>query len=283
MIFPKVGQQEQRRVVIEGFLNVDWLGSIPEHYHPPSCPCGCTTDADFDAFVADALVPSMAQSLVRLFPRHRWVRAEETINDIAILTAPHRMLQRVLPVWLKCLRDRRQPAPRDFRQQAEADSDLLNRGWSESEEELLAPGDDVDDDGPQQQQQQQQEAPPANSAEDWHAFNERMRATASALAVADPTPQLVVLRMVTEPAREMMQEMLTLSGTGWDHQRAADHAVGIGPRRYPITEVGKSPTKYLAKMRSLLCEDAWREFPHQWSHELLPLLSVDQIAIFGWT
>jgi hypothetical protein len=103
----------QRRRVLLSFLNADWSSGQPIHNHPPGCPCGCITLADFKRYCRDNISPSLAPCLIRLFPKHRWTKAEETVSDVGLLSSCHAILQQILPVWLRCLKGHRQPTPRD--------------------------------------------------------------------------------------------------------------------------------------------------------------------------
>jgi hypothetical protein len=106
-------EANRRRSTIETFLNGDWSNPTPQHYHAWNCTCGCESVSDARRFVEDHLVPSLMPAMTRLFPRHRWTRAEQTISDTLLMCAPHQLLLQILPVWLQCLRQRRNPTVKD--------------------------------------------------------------------------------------------------------------------------------------------------------------------------
>ncbi len=104
---------DQRKLVLVTYFNGDWHSPQPVHYHAPGCMCGADTPeaaAAFQAHVVQAIMPKM----VPLFPRHRWVGAPQTLDELLLLCFLHDLYRQVVPVWLQCLRCRRNPTPADF-------------------------------------------------------------------------------------------------------------------------------------------------------------------------
>jgi hypothetical protein len=103
----------RRRQCVDSFLNGNWAVPTPEHYHVFGCPCRCTSEQEFATYITDTLVPSLMPGMVRLFPRHRWTGSDQTLSDLALMSAPHQLMSQITPIWLTCIRSHRDPTVED--------------------------------------------------------------------------------------------------------------------------------------------------------------------------
>jgi hypothetical protein len=101
-----------RRTTLAFCLNGDWEDPVPTHYCSGGHGPGCNAK-----LLAEHVAGAMVCRLLKIFPRHRWTGAEETLRDCCVLFGPHRCLEVCGPIWLQCLKGNRDPTPRDFEAQ----------------------------------------------------------------------------------------------------------------------------------------------------------------------
>jgi hypothetical protein len=124
---------KERQAVIRGFFNVDWCKSDPAHFHWDGCTCCDGTPEGFETLIDGSITTALVPGLTVIFPRHRWTNAQLTTDELILLTSCHRCYKRVVPVWLTCMRQKRDPTPRDFPAVAEEVVDPSGQGLSEDD------------------------------------------------------------------------------------------------------------------------------------------------------
>ena len=92
---------------VRQLLNGDWRVLQIVHH------CTCQTACD-PVTLAKTLSRTLVSRPTPLFPRHRWTGADLTLQSILQVAVPHLMLETIMPVWLRCLRQNEQPSVDDF-------------------------------------------------------------------------------------------------------------------------------------------------------------------------
>lgn len=277
LIFPGA-TDPSRRAVLEHYLNGDWQ-CIWEIQHV--CPHGhCVSgsrESIADAF-AEQVVPVMVPRLLHLFPRHRWTGAEVTLSDAGVLALPHRMLEQVGPVWLRCAQERRDPVAGDFAPSLGSDLVETERGWCDSEDEFCP--EDVG------------EVPPANQTadakgenEDWAAYNARMRVKTSRFFRSDPSSRIALIAIAMQPVSHLMHAGFKASSAEWERTQAARSTQGDQPK-YRVVEASKLCPRFFEEVSELmfgLSDKSWAALGVNTHSLSLSTLAFRILSIAGGT
>jgi hypothetical protein len=237
---------------IADLLNGDWESAEVRHF----CPAGhCDNLSDCERKL-DELAKVLLPRLTHIFPRHRWVGSDRTICDIGALVAPHGLLCKVLPVWVRCIQQHRSPSRKDFkRQQCELERGLPDKPEHE-DDILLMHLTEHPDEAEDVAQPGRRSDPQA-----WVIFNTRMRQKSLDFASSEPLHRLVITRKVLRPAIQLMDGALRICGEEWTKERDIELMEGKQERFRPI-EIQVLLSEFTSELRRLICtKETWASMP----------------------
>lgn len=178
-------QAKQRLAVLRMLLNGDIMQKTI-HWHTaaehPDVQQWATR-------VADLMYPH----LTPLFPRSRWLRSHEAMNELGLLTACHSLFQQAVPVWIRLLKGK-SPEP-----QGDEDAEVQLDAMVEI---------DIDETN--------QRSFVSGGVVDWSAYNEAQRGNTLKLSQQNPGPTAVVARIALSPMVTLCQQLLDRSSAEWE-------------------------------------------------------------------
>lgn len=209
--------------------------------------------------VANGLITALAGTMFEQYPRHRWVGADIAVDRCTLLCLVHNLGRGAYARYMG-----------NFGPGPSADKLAPDDGQEGLAPPLLAVEDGeayaagggaegAEGDGPGSMD------PSLSRA----AFNDASRRVAEAWWRQDPTLNLVITRLVMEPARELMSQYLKMAGSDWDakQMRAILKAQEAGrpiAREFRVTIAASNilEAKCLDKVRLLIqCGPLWTCLP----------------------
>ena len=190
-------------------LNGDWSGREVQVY-------GRALTADDLAGLARTLVPSTCP----LFPRSRWTKGDVAVDWVGLLSSCHFILQDVVPVWIRYLRDPKNgPKPSDFSlDEGEHEDDCGPRGFQRpvqrgvgAPEQAEAADDDAVLVAPEVAAQA------AAGEVDWKSLNAASRVKAIDFAsMPGLRASVIIMRTTMAPQLHLMNKLLYMSGDKYE-------------------------------------------------------------------
>jgi hypothetical protein len=176
----------KRAALLREFANGDLRvrGEV-QHLCPPGhCKSEADTVAVFTTYITECLFPAA----LPLWPRHRWLGSDLSMDWLGLACGFHGLLDEVLPVFLKCVAGRKEPSPEDFDDKP-ASSDHGVDVWD------LAAKLQVSEDG----------------TVDFSCLNAKSRIDAGDFMKSEPLPRVVAMRVCMTPQLQLMTRYLMVS------------------------------------------------------------------------
>ena len=183
------------------------------------------------------LAPTLVNSALTLFEKHKWIGAEETLREAQVSLLPYGMGKFVLPVWVGCMREAREPVASDFELSAD-DSSSIESGSNADDQDYVdgfqppvsAEAEDL----------AEEQAPRPATDHDWKAFNNRMQGKAQTLLGSYRNAwRLAVLSLIAAPLAHMLNEDLKLNSRLDDMETMAAHLSGQGSDDIGMTRIDR--------------------------------------------
>lgn len=189
-----------RMATLEALANGDWRRTDRvEHYSAPGIAC---VEADIVEDMVNHLAFALCHSQPPVWPRHRWTRADEAADYVGLLQAVHGLATHAYTHWLQ----EHHGLPMVLRQEfLELALDISDEATEDGGGGLQSSAGSVG-------------GHPGQGGDDtWQAQNERHRKLGLRF-VLDPMgiAMMPLLRIVLEPFRVMLRDILALSGTTWE-------------------------------------------------------------------
>ena len=267
-----------KRTIIEKFLNGEWwvtdevqVWIVAEQ--PTLIP------KQWDALLG-YIVFWIAYALFRraphTFPRSRWTRMEDTLEDIGLLFHIHCILDRLYPLWaelapaLKVV-----PPPLPLLERGESLQKLLEDDYGQDNDQSqnanaetsvvsvaavadsgAAPGDRGAD------AELRTEAAAKESSQAWAEENRKNKKLARDWISRKPLARVSIMRQLIEPQRKWMKTFLQISGKKWDKkQELCQIRTGRREYRVCILQQGTLTRQCLQQLAELVAGPApWEVF-----------------------
>lgn len=229
----------EKLMALHALPNGDWRNPARVECY---LPVGATPDAAAIAdIMARGIIRVAAASKFTIFPRHRWTRADEAMDQLILLEACHSLASVVFPRWV------RRVSQKSTAQQHPATS-ATSTGADRGNGPGLLPIMDAhcaDGDGRAAVALAEgSAAQPPGIADDQAnsrvpqsaADNERHRSVAAAWLASKPLGHCLVTRLAMEPLREYLAKQLVFASDNWERKQEvidAKHAQTpeLNPRR----------------------------------------------------
>lgn len=280
-IFLSTGKKRNYKATVLTWLpNGDWRNDSEIEYYPRQ---GDHEDV-INHNMASALTSVLFGSMIHRWPRHRWRGADIATSQIALLCACHGILRPAFEEFMRlstAVAGRRPRAAQD-------DAGPGARAPLAPIAAGKAPAPDGSGQGEGQPQGDEREGR-ATTAED----NERFRSQAIAFIRTEPLGLLIVIRLVMEPLRRLLDKKLALASARWElHQQAcaARHlrADGIGELsvtsrffRLGLAADNRLEDDFYERLVALCGPALWEVMPHRDCTESMAAQTFRMISLSG--
>ena len=265
-------KRDVRRYLLQTLLNGNWKNreAIEIHVAPD-------TDVSRDQLVqrvSAALLVSLAGVLFHVYPRHRWLGADLTVDQIALLEAVHGVGGEVLRKLQASTTSLEGESPVPIEMQTEEPVSiqpisgvgseqffLPSAGHSRADAQVLAP----------------QEAPPSGAGpvlgpdlQDPHFHsieNSKRMQRAHQWMASKPLPRLLATRMCMKPLAALLEKHMERSGHQWHLEEKAKAAEGVlaatpdhFPDSTPLIEYLRlrAETQFFEELAQVCTSSSWQ-------------------------
>jgi hypothetical protein len=170
-------------------------------------PAGAPNDATLKAMIRSEAPDAQLPKMLPVFPRHRWVGAQDCLRQGFLLAATYGILFKALPVWAKTLGadsplslalQPRAAAPCQPADDVGYESDdAVAQDGALAESSALVPLESLE---------------PAAAKAHWPQFHRKVKGKAAKWALTDPAPNLAVLTIAGQPLDTLITSILTSAG-----------------------------------------------------------------------
>ena len=247
----------RRQLILRRMINGDITQEQVQHYCPPGCCASVEeTRSLFSNEVVDALLPHIAP----VFPRHRWVGSNFALDYIGLLASVHRLLEGLVPPWIRELKNSYLPAvPSDF--------DLTS--VDADDHDLVSGPLALEDIGQRQDGAEQGESSIVqahDSRTSYAEFNARQQRNINTFARARRSPELVVMRRCLGlTLTHLMEPLLDMAGKDWVTRQWAAVDAGREVAVPPLLQcaTGALCAPYFTAFGQVVSDSgAWSAVPH---------------------
>eukprot|EP00438_Fugacium_kawagutii_P031259 Skav218631 [mRNA] locus=scaffold365:169195:172418:+ [translate_table: standard] len=308
----RIKQRQQRRIMLEHFLNGD-IRDPNKVVH--WAPAGAYSDKQAAlAMFLKHVVPCLLPSSCPLFPRNRWFGSDLTLDFIGLLCSVHNLFGPLAQRWCG------KPAAQNFAAPDNLDP-LEDDGWDfmadiegpEDQQRLAAVAEQIEAEDQEQQQPGDQNDPVAEGADasgpgleagaaqstgfDWAAYHQRLRTSVCdwlrlSREQAGPSPQCQVslMRQYMAPILKLMTFLLHISSKRFTRDQLEKEAAGQN-REYRICKAfkGAEVSQLLQHVLRLmdtppvgLLESDWRKDVSVLCFTMLSRLGCSVHQLFVW-
>jgi hypothetical protein len=258
---PQSESGETRRIKIAEYLNDDIeLFGKPTHICPPG-HCD-SIDATLDAFekhVVAAIFPHACP----LIACHRWVGIDKMVGWHGLPSELNGMLFEIFPVWLSCIKEKRDPRREDFgnlEDLAAQDESLGSAGFRSLDAKQLESAAHVlfDADDENEQRVNAADFRDEHGGVDWTQFNAMCRTKAGRFVSGAGNNLFIFMQIRLQPFVNMMGRGLRLSGAGTMDTKFKHALEGTTSTRVVDVIQGGLVTPFFADVKSLVHdEERW--------------------------
>ena len=269
--------QTGRNIAVRNYLlrtlpNGDWRKQdVVEVYVP------ATMDYDFDQLkhkVTQSLILGLTGTLFRLYPRHRWVGADATTDQVGMLQAVHGLGTAAFQVFLGKVTSvpADQPQQGDRTGSEEAAQEQFGvpgftsfEGYHFSEAASGSAGMDLVLE--QRPGLTSSSADMAAAEVDWSdlsQLNSRQRKKAAAWLESCPLPHLMGMRLCMQPLSHLLFQYLQRAGQTWELEQRAKEAESLQLNQGPARTTSlleylslTSENKFFQNLQDLLDSKSW--------------------------
>lgn len=230
---PRDKNNALRSVVVCTLANGDWSDTKNvHHWCGPRCVCGGTEASCLTVFSA-VFVMSLLPKAIPKFPRHRWTRAEQSVDAVCVLLVVHDIGTAAFLEWMRAKGDLAAPAGgrasngvHGRQTRGGDDGDSAGYAFNVVAGDADDDGDIVDDivaimqaaEVPEHRFDDQRGTDATVDARDGGSTHRRV---VGQWLGTRPLADLLVVRIMMEPQRVYMQRMLYRAGAKFDFDRAA--------------------------------------------------------------
>jgi len=212
-----------KRMLLSLLPNGDWRQPDIELFVGPSS--AVIDVAAAKTVIANGLITALAGSMYEVYPRHRWVGADIAVDRCSLLCLVHGLGPGAYARYM-----------RNYRKSPGTTTFGAESGDGVGDQRVDA-GDNTCDGQLEQRPEASSETPGVPAASDsWVAFNSASRRIAAEWWSKDPTLRLVIIRLVMEPARDLMSAFLGMAGHEWDAKQIRGITKAIAEGRVPTRE-----------------------------------------------
>ena len=176
------------------------------------------------------VLPMLVPTKPRVFPRSRWVGAEESVDFFGLIDCCHGLLRPMLMVWARKSITPERPVEFGWSfLQDEVDADFAPT----AAQPIAFDAAEAEADAEQPQQPKQQ---PESGNVDWHEYSKRMKVkVVSWVENTAVGPAMVVFRSAMSPSISFMADLLNICSDEWELRQRAREAGGQ-QRSYEVLE-----------------------------------------------
>ena len=266
-----------KRFLLSKLPNGDWRRKdIIEVFIPPGLDFAREQVLDN---VCTALVLSLAGSLFSVYPRHRWLGADTTVEQVGLCEAVNGLLSSTLHSMMQSTTASSSqlevPESAEFTDLPFDPSVTVPEEIMPGEKTGGAPGQVPSEVGLQPEAEATLQAPPAHETgqpEDWQglaALNAQQRQKAAACMQTSPLPRLMVMRAAMRPLAQLLQGHLLRGSEAWENEQRASIATAAlsgadedCPRQAVLLEYVclTSERRFMEELANLRQAHMWRHF-----------------------
>ena len=221
------------------------------------------TDVD-EGQIISAVTASLERVLAgckfTLYPRHRWTKCDEALNEICLLEGVHGLASSTFPSWAQEVSkatskqaEAAHPgseAVLDFHAGHSTQAGVMDQGPPDGLTLLADPGFQVAPD-----------LAAGQCFDQARKDNDTHRRMAAEWLATRPLANVLITRQVMEPLRRLLAAQLEISGSHWQHtqrRRASMEPSGLCGRSFPVLEYARGglTTKFHKEVSMLLGEAA---------------------------
>lgn len=193
-----------KRVLLALLPNGDWRSYRIELYVSGQAPEVDNVTAE--RIVANGLITALAGTMFELYPRHRWTGSDLATDRCGLLEVVHGLGSATYARYMAMLGERKPQGATEDPVDHQAAPVLQDEVHTEP---CLAEDDAGNTESIGGGAQLEETTGPA--------FNSKCRRVASEWWASSPLVNLVIIRLVMEPLRALLSDLLTIAGEKWDH------------------------------------------------------------------
>ena len=233
-------------------LSGDWQNHTEIEVYPENLPIAVSAMRSLCPLVSTVLVQCLCSAQPKVWPRHQWVGAKKSVNDITILGHIHGLLQPVFKRFAQMLGTHVKPSSGQVVASAEPGAteavhtgtdldDGLLSGSGYTDHPLL-PLDSVGQSAGGRESVQDADYGGGQADPVSHAvLNKRYREQGLAWVMSQPLAKLSVVRVAMEPLTKLLLKHLTVGSKEWEDSQRHKSCMNAGElgsifqRDYPLT------------------------------------------------
>ena len=260
-----------KHLMLMAVLNGDWRVTTHVQFHTGDViQVENQEPSQVLALVVQVVLQSVCSGQPSTWPRHRWVGAKRSVNELGILMFLHGLLFPAFKAFVEKIDGKKTTCAKgsvfdganvDDQAMAEADMSVTDDFWELLDEEpgTGSGGGGVPETHPT----------PAAGALDYHLLHSRDRKLASQWLDTNPLSRVGLIRVTMMPLCEYVSQQLDLGSAGWEKRQVLSAAASEGDtslldREYPITVASSESldTAYSLAIKDLMHNPTlWKTLP----------------------
>jgi len=252
-----------RRAMIQVYLTGDWRNDAEvEYYFQQPGLDDQIDEGKLRHMIALGVARTLANRQIHVYPRHRWVGFDLSIDQLGLLESTHAILRHSFRRF--CLQFGPHPRRTSIAPSAEVPDQLALEDGVEEGGDEQAPGQRAQEGG-------DVGAPAAAAAAGLESFaeqNERHRKIASNYLQTMPLGRLMILRTIFEPFRKLLNRLIHISSDSWDSAQAAKeakHMLGTEsePRQFRVQIAARQEleNEFAVEVARIVDPECWKYMP----------------------